>query len=50
MDKLEKMYNSIIKQMYILDKSKNMNSSLVLLKNKYKYKYKYKNKNKINTR
>lgn len=38
MDKLEIMYNSIIKQMYILNNRKKMTQALYLLKNKYKLK------------
>lgn len=38
MDKLEIMYNSIIKQMYILNNRNKMTQDLFLLKNKYKLK------------
>ena len=38
MDKLELMYHSIIKHMYILDNRKQMTKALYLLKNKYKIK------------
>mgnify|MGYP006200616165 CR=1 FL=1 len=39
MDKLEIMYNSIIKQLYILNNKDEMRVSLVLLKRKNRIRY-----------